>query len=88
MPEAPYLGVLIALVIGDQRAISSAQWTVFNHTGITHLVSISGLHVTMVAALLAGLVNFLWRRSEHLMLWLPAQRPPWPPAGWRRCAMR
>ena len=81
LPEAPYLGVLIALVIGDQRAISSAQWTVFNHTGITHLVSISGLHVTMVAALLAGLVNFLWRRSEHLMLWLPAQKAA-VAAGW------
>ena len=74
LPDAPYLGVLVALTIGDQRAIPTAQWTVFNRTGITHLVSISGLHVTMVAALLAGLVNFLWRRSERLMLWLPAQK--------------
>ena len=74
LPDAPYLGVLIALAIGDQRAIPNAQWQVFNRTGITHLVSISGLHVTMVAALFAALVNALWRRSERLLLRLPAQK--------------
>ena len=38
----PYAGVIVALAIGDQRAIPEAQWTVFNRTGIAHLVSISG----------------------------------------------
>lgn len=74
MPEAPYVGVLVALAVGDQRAIPNEQWTMFNRTGITHLVSISGLHVTMVAALIAFLCNHLWRRSERLMLRLPAQK--------------
>ncbi len=74
LPEAPYVGVLTALAVGDQRAIPAAQWQVFNRTGVTHLMSISGLHVTMVAALLAFCVNFLWRRSERLMLRLPAQK--------------
>ncbi len=41
---------------------------------MTHLVSISGLHVTMVAALLAALVSALWRRSETLLRHLPAQK--------------
>ncbi len=81
LPDAPYLGVLIALAIGDQRAIPNSQWTIFSRTGITHLVSISGLHVTMVAALLAALVNGLWRRSERLLLWLPAQKAA-VVAGW------
>ena len=74
MPDAPYLGVLVALTVGDQRAIPNAQWQVFNRTGVTHLVSISGLHVTMVAALFAALINWLWRRSAWLMLRLPAQK--------------
>jgi predicted membrane metal-binding protein len=74
MPDAPYLGVLIALAVGDQRSIPSVQWKIFNRVGITHLVSISGLHVTMVAALFAALVNGLWRRSEWLMLRLPAPK--------------
>lgn len=74
LADAPYAGVLIALTIGDQRSIPSAQWQVFTRTGISHLVSISGLHVTMVAALCAALVNGLWRRSERLMLRFPAQK--------------
>lgn len=35
----------------------------------------------MVAALFAALVNWLWRRSERLMLWLPAQKAA-VVAGW------
>ena len=77
LPDAatsPYVGVLIALSVGDQRAIPNSQWLTFNRTGVTHLVSISGLHVTMLAALFAALVNFLWRRSARLMFFLPAQK--------------
>ena len=48
---APYAGVIVALVIGDQRGIPQSSWEVFNRTGISHLVSISGLHITMIAAL-------------------------------------
>lgn len=74
----PYAGVIVALVVGDQRAISQADWTVFNRTGISHLVSISGLHITMVAALFGGLIFALWRRSFYtsarLPLVLPAQK--------------
>lgn len=74
LPEAPYLGVLIALAVGDQWSIPNAQWQVFNRTGVTHLVSISGLHVTMIAALFAAAINELWRRSTRLMHRLPAQK--------------
>lgn len=81
LPDAPYAGVLVALAIGDQRSIPGSQWEMFRRTGITHLISISGLHVTMVAALCALLVDFLWRRGERLMLWLPAQKAA-VAAGW------
>ncbi len=78
LPDKPYAGVIVALVIGDQRAVSQSDWTVFNRTGVSHLISISGLHVTMVAAMFAGLVFALWRRSfftrADLPLLLPAQK--------------
>ncbi|MDP3715122.1 MAG: ComEC/Rec2 family competence protein, partial [Burkholderiales bacterium] len=45
--SAPYAGILIALAIGDQHAIDPGLWQTFARTGITHLMSISGLHVTM-----------------------------------------
>ena len=50
-----YAGVIVALTIGEQRAIPEAQWRVFNRTGIAHLISISGLHVTVFATLAGGL---------------------------------
>lgn len=74
LPEAPYAGVLIALAVGDQRAIDPDLWQVFRRTGITHLMSISGLHVTMVGALVYALVSFGWRRVPRLALALPAQQ--------------
>lgn len=75
----PYAGVMVALVIGDQRGIAQSDWDVFNRTGISHLVSISGLHITMVAALAAWATSSLWRRSffvegADLPLRLPAQK--------------
>ena len=60
--DARYVGVLIALVMGDQNAIDQADWQVFNATGIGHLISISGLHVTMLAGVGASLAAFIWRR--------------------------
>lgn len=68
-----YGGVLIALVLGDQRAISENDWLLFNRTGISHLVSISGLHITMIAGLGGLLVGWLWRRSPRLLAWGAAQ---------------
>src|SRR5581483_10952215 len=69
-----YGGILTALAIGDQRAIGSDDWRVFARTGVSHLMSISGLHVTMVAGIFGWLVFQLWRRSERLALALPAQK--------------
>ena len=60
--HAPYAGVIVALIVGDQRAIAQSDWIVFNRTGIGHLVSISGLHVSMLAALGAWLAFAIWRR--------------------------
>ncbi|HEY6896485.1 MAG TPA: ComEC/Rec2 family competence protein, partial [Rhodocyclaceae bacterium] len=74
LPAAPYAGILVALAIGDQRAIPAEQWQAFSRTGLTHLLSVSGLHITMVAGLVWALVNWLWRRSPRLMLRLPAQQ--------------
>lgn len=69
-----HAGVLIALAIGDQRAIVAEDWVVFGRTGTAHLMSISGLHVTMIAALAAWGVGALWRRSARWSLRFPAQK--------------
>jgi competence protein ComEC len=74
LPEAPYAGVITALAIGDQRAIPPEQWQTFTRTGVNHLMSISGLHVTMVSGLVFVLVGSLWRRVPRLALALPAPK--------------
>ncbi|HEY5800465.1 MAG TPA: DNA internalization-related competence protein ComEC/Rec2 [Burkholderiaceae bacterium] len=74
LPDARYAGVIQALVIGEQRDIGADDWTLFTRTGIGHLVSISGLHITMLAALAAVVTSAAWRRTPHLPLLLPAQK--------------
>ena len=69
----PYAGVLKALAIGDQSAIPVAQWQLYQRTGITHLISISGSHVTALSGLMFAVVYGMWRRSVRLVLWLPAR---------------
>jgi competence protein ComEC len=72
VPDARAAGVLAALAVGDQAAIERSDWDLFRATGIAHLVSISGLHVTMFAWLAAAIVSRAWRRSARAMHWLPA----------------
>lgn len=74
VPEARAAGVLAALAVGDQAAIERADWDVFRAAGVAHLMSISGLHVTMFAWLAAACVGAAWRRSARLVHALPA--PP------------
>lgn len=74
-------GVVQALVTGAQSRITRADWQLFRDTGVAHLVSISGLHITMFAWLAVALVNAVWRRSVRCCLWLPAPlAAAW--AGW------
>lgn len=65
-------GVVVALVTGDQRAIERADWDVFRATGVAHLMSISGLHITLFAWLAAAVLGWAWRRSGRLCLAVPA----------------
>ena len=72
--DAPYTGVLTALAVGDQGSIPAAQWQIFTRTGVNHLMSISGLHITMLSGLAFAFSYALWRRSVRLTLRLPARK--------------
>ncbi len=62
--EHRYAPVMIALAIGDQAGVAREDWLLFNRSGITHLVSISGMHVTSIAGIAGLLVAALWRRAR------------------------
>jgi len=51
--SSPSTGLVQALAVGVQDAVPDDQWALFRLTGITHLVAISGLHVTLFAAVVA-----------------------------------
>ncbi|MEN4918911.1 DNA internalization-related competence protein ComEC/Rec2 [Achromobacter spanius] len=60
--EHRYAPVMIALAIGDQAGVARDDWRIFNRSGITHLVSISGMHVTSIAGIAGLMASALWRR--------------------------
>mgnify|MGYP000985172923 CR=1 FL=1 len=61
--DAHAAGIVAALVTGDQAAIERADWDVFRATGVAHLMSISGLHITLFAWGAGVFVGALWRRT-------------------------
>ncbi|UXH80106.1 DNA internalization-related competence protein ComEC/Rec2 [Roseateles amylovorans] len=50
------------------------DWSLYRDTGVSHLLSVSGLHVTMFSWLAGLLGGRLWRRSSWLCLHCPAPR--------------
>ncbi len=56
------------LAVGATGEITREQWRVFSVTGTTHLVAISGMHVTLFAWLAAFAARALWRRVAMLQL--------------------
>ena len=54
-------GVAAALVLADRDGIDQRLWDAFARSGSAHLLSISGFHVGVVAALLGGLAGLLGR---------------------------
>jgi competence protein ComEC len=55
--------------------VSQSDWDVFNRTGVGHLISISGLHITMIAGLFALLSHWLWQHSFFTRAQLPLLCP-------------
>jgi competence protein ComEC len=61
-------GVLLALVVGDERDVSPQLRQAFTRSGVVHVLSVSGLHVGIVTAATAGLLAWALGRSERLLL--------------------
>jgi competence protein ComEC len=68
VPDSKMLGVLQGLAVGDTQSMLPEQWRVFTATGTSHLMAISGLHISMVAALAAMLGRLIVRipRAQQL----------------------
>lgn len=56
---------LVAAILGDRRFISSEELSAFRDTGVAHVLALSGLHVGIIASMLALMLYplRLWRRG-------------------------
>ena len=70
-------GIVAALITGDQASIERADWDVFRATGVAHLMSISGLHITLFAWVAVAVIGWLWRRSTRLCITVPVHHAAW-----------
>jgi len=61
-------GIAIALVTGDQNSVSEADADAMRASGLTHLLSVSGLHIAAVVAFAMLLSLKLLALSERLAL--------------------
>lgn len=73
LADKPLLGVIQATTLGLYKNITPYQWQVFQMTGTTHAIAISGLHISLVAILFGGFVTFLAKRITVLTLLYPAR---------------
>lgn len=64
----PQAGVLAALIVGTDGALSRDLRAAFSRAGVSHVLSISGLHVALVAGVGYALFRWLLARSRWLLL--------------------
>src|SRR5262249_28665994 len=70
----PEGGVLRALVVGDERGIDHDGRTAFTRAGVVHVLSISGLHVALVAGCVFAVLRWLLVRSVRVLRALDVDR--------------
>ena len=65
-------GFVAGLTIGDQSSVDAGDWSLFRETGLAHVLSISGLHITLFASLAGPVASWCWRRWPAACLWWSA----------------
>lgn len=87
------VGILRAMLLGQQQALAEDQATAFRQTGTMHVFSISGLHITVIASSLAALLALVrlprWPRLAIglVVLWLYVDITGGAPSAIRAFAM-
>ncbi len=73
-------GTILALVVGDTGSIPQTHWDLYSRLGLTHLISISGLHITLFAGLVLWLFKRIFRliyftEKKNTLIWIDQNYP-------------
>jgi len=72
--DEPAMAMIRALTIGDRSAIGVADWEILRKTGTSHLMAISGLHISLAAGLVFWLVRVVWAFAGRFAEVVPARK--------------
>ncbi len=59
----PYNTVLIAMLLGDTEEMDSGIYDSFNIAGISHILCVSGLHISLICGFFAAFFGFIFGRK-------------------------
>lgn len=57
---SPYDTILVAMLLGDSSEMDTGLYDSFNLTGISHILCVSGLHITLIGGLVTGLFQLIF----------------------------
>lgn len=72
--DSSWKGVLVAIATGDRSALTSVQQSMFRQTGTSHILSVSGLHISILLLTALALLRLL-RVPYPLNRWLCLPMP-------------
>lgn len=62
--KIPHNGYLKAFIIGDNSSIESSSLDSFRQNGVSHLLAISGMHVSLITMLLLKILNKINKKEK------------------------
>lgn len=72
--ESRMAGIGVALMTGDRAAIEAEDWEALRHSGLAHIISISGLHVVLFAAPVFFVIRLLLAAIPFVALRWPIKK--------------
>ena len=67
--RAPHAGIARALILGEGAAVQRDLNEAIRNAGVSHVLAVSGMHVTLLVGALVLLVRWLWLRSPLALYW-------------------
>lgn len=72
MTDAKVMGLLQAMLIGDEANLDNELRTAYAETGIIHIIAISGSHISFFFVLIAFLLGWIRHRKYHWLKYMLA----------------